>query len=72
MSRPDQAECRGLILHETANAIQVCKERGGDSWWIPRSQIGYLRRTKGDGLDHVVFTVPEWLVEEKQLWPLVP
>ncbi len=71
-----------MLLDETPNAIHVCKIHspiGGESWWIPRSQISYMRKDKvgsplGDGIanTHVVFTLPEWLIEKKQCWSLVP
>ncbi len=82
MSREKDPECRALLLDETPNAIHVCKIHspiGGESWWIPRSQIGYMRKDKveapfvnGGTNTHVTFTVPEWLIEKKQCWSLVP
>lgn len=82
MPRSDQAECRALLLRDTDLAILVAPIHspiGGQSWWIPRSQIGYMRKTKvespfegSEPSTHVVFTVPEWLVESKQFWQLVP
>ena len=81
MSREKDPECRGTLLGETANAIHVCKSgplngAAPESWWIPRSQIGYMRidRAPHDDAtkaDAVVFTLPEWLIEKKQCWDLV-
>lgn len=78
MSRDKDPECRGFLVAESAAAICVTKQipaSGGHtkSWWIPRSQIGYLRKTRReDGAVEIVFTVPEWLLEKKQCWELVP
>jgi len=69
-------------MGESADAIQVAPLHspiGGACWWIPRSQIGYMRKDKvespfvnGGMNTHVVFTIPEWLIEKKQCWELVP
>lgn len=73
MSREKDPECRGVLMGETDNAICVAKERHGSTHWIPRSQIGYMRKdTMANGSIDVVFTVPEWLLEKKQAWDLVP
>lgn len=77
MSREKDPECRGLLLAETPNAIQVAalgKLAGQTTgeWWIPRSQIGYMRIDRGRPTPYVVFTCPEWLIEKKQCWALVP
>lgn len=82
MPRDKDPECRGLLMRETDAAILVCALHspvGGESWWIPRSQIGYMRKDKvdspfaGGGTNtHITFTVPEWLLEKKQCWELVP
>lgn len=43
--------------------------------YIPRSQIGYAKKTaneKPGALPHYEFTIPEWLIEKKQLWKFVP
>lgn len=73
MSRSDQAECRALLMGETDAAICVCKDRQSENFWFPRSQIGYMRKDNApDGSVNVVFTCPEWLVEKKQAWGLVP
>jgi hypothetical protein len=82
MAREKDPELRAVLLGQTAAAIHVCK--GGllngakpESWWIPRSQIGYMRidratPDKPDVPDSVVFTLPEWMIEKKQCWELVP
>jgi hypothetical protein len=82
MSREKDMECRAMLLDETPNAIHVCtlhSSIGCESWWIPRSQIGYMRKDKvdapfadGGANTHVVFTCPEWFIEKKQCWELVP
>lgn len=81
MSRDKDPECRGYLAAETENAILVSKNNpvtvGQETWWIPRSQIGYLRKTeieRGQTYVHteIVFTIPEWLIEKKQCWELVP
>ena len=66
-------ECRGILMGETDAAICVVKERHGEYHWIPRSLIGYMRKDRADdGTVSVVFTLPEWLIEKKQCWDLVP
>ena len=74
MSRPGQYECRGFLVDESAAAICVCQRaEGGEVFWIPKSQIGYRRTTPIPGKwSEVVFTIPEWLIEKKQCWGLVP
>ncbi len=77
MSREKDPECRGVLVTETPNALLVRgpKNGMGVSWehWIPRSQIGYLRKTaREDGGTDLVFTVPEWLLEKKGAWDLAP
>jgi hypothetical protein len=76
MSREKDPECRGVLIRETDGAILVAKSLAAQSaeFWIPRSQIGYLRKTKREGGEavDVVFTAPEWLIEKKQCWELVP
>ena len=77
MSDRKDLECRGLLWDETPNAILVTRETavgGGQTWWIPKSQIGYRRTTQSvtpGGRPHVVFTLPEWLIEKKECWDLV-
>ncbi len=78
MARDKDLECRGILVGETDNAICVRKDGSpprGENWYIPRSQIGYLRKDiplKSHDPTHVVFTLPEWLIESKQCWDLVP
>jgi len=74
VSREKDPECRGVLIQESAGAICVAKQDlGATVYWIPRSQIGYLRKTHlPSGTTEVVFTVPEWLIEKKQCWELVP
>lgn len=76
MAISNQRECRGYLLSDSGQAIQVCKDPMTHkiNWWIPRSQIGYLRKTytKPGEIPYIVFTIPEWLVEDKQCWELVP
>lgn len=63
MSREKDPECRGLIIAETANAIKVKNEKTG---------VGYLRKDKDGEKTRVVFTLPEWMIEKKQCWDLMP
>lgn len=76
MSREKDPECRGLLAASSISAIRVIKAGSGDNHerhWIPRSQIGYMRKTVlPSGATEVVFTVPEWLIEKGQFWELVP
>ncbi len=72
MPRDKDPELRARLLRETDAAIEVQKLGGVLTWWIPRSQIGYMRKDKTDTGTNVVFTLPEWLVEKKQCWELVP
>jgi hypothetical protein len=74
VSRDKDPECRGVLIRESPAAICVAKmPLGAEEHWIPRSQIGYLRKTHlPSGTTEVVFTVPEWLIEKKQCWELVP
>lgn len=67
-------ECRAILMAETDAAICVTKDRFVEAkFWVPRSQIGYLRKTaRADGGVDIVFTVPEWLIEKKEMWDLVP
>lgn len=72
MSRDKDPECRGILLDETPNAYKVAAKAGATEHWIPRSQIGYCRKTRGPAVTEIVFTLPEWLIEKKQCWELVP
>lgn len=74
MAHEKDPELRAILLGQTDAAIRVIRmDRKGESWWIPRSQIGYLRKEEEpDGSLRVIFTLPEWLIEKKQLWELVP
>jgi len=57
MARRDTVEVFCEITHETAKAYQVSD--GVKTVWVPKSQV------KHDG--NGVFTMPEWLAEEKEL-----
>lgn len=72
MPRTNDPELRGKLVIETAAAI--CMESTkGNKFWFPRSQIGYMRKDKSpDGSVALVMNVPEWLVESKDAWELVP
>lgn len=73
MPRSDQAECRALLMRETPLAMEVRQIGGTETFWFPRSEIGYLRKTTLDtGEVEVVFTVGDWLVEAKGAWGIVP
>lgn len=66
-------ECRGILMGETDSALCVAKNRASPTHWFPRSQIGYVRKAKReDGGTDIVLTLPEWLIEKKQCWELVP
>ncbi len=67
-------ECRGLLVEATPSAVFVSASKSPfNKWWIPRSQIGYMRKTNlANGDVEIVFTIPEWLIEKKQCWELVP
>lgn len=71
----EQAECRGILLRETASAILVTLTtfaRPDQQWWFPRSQLGYVKKTHEGDVTYITFTCPEWLVENKTAWELVP
>lgn len=72
MSRTKDLECRAVLVSESRDAICVRKANGLLEFWLPRSQIGYMRRYKVGDRVEVVFTLPEWLVETKDAWELVP
>lgn len=67
-------ECRGIIIRETAAAIQVQKTRGQTPYWFPRSVIPRLLKTRDDVANEmrVTFDAPEWIVEKNNCWELVP
>ena len=71
MSR-DDLECRGWLLQQTPNAIQVTSKKHSGSWWIPRSLIGYLRKDQDSAGTAIEFTCPEWKIEQAEMWDLVP
>lgn len=68
----DQHTLRAILVNETPNAILVKKAVLDEPVWIPRSQIGYMKKTPENAGTTVEFTVPEWLVEKKDLWSMVP
>lgn len=73
MSREKDPECRGILLSETEGALCVAKGPNQSTFWIPRSQIGYLRIDRSpEEFPTIVFTCPEWLLEKKEMWSLVP
>lgn len=76
MSRDKDPECCGYLVAETDAAMEVSTDPcgAGPRWWIPRSQVGYLRKTYNADKDctELVLTLPEWLIEKKQCWELVP
>lgn len=65
-------ECRGILIGETDNAIRVAVESTRQAWWLPRSLVAYMRREAEGDKTRVIFTLPEWLIEEKDCWDLVP
>lgn len=73
MPREKEPECRGILVAHTNSAFCVKKDGGATEFWLPRSQIGYCRKTtRSDGTIDIVFTCPEWLIEKKACWELVP
>jgi hypothetical protein len=71
MPREKDPECRGVLIGETEKAIRVAAP-SGQSWWLPRSLIGYMRKERDADVTRVVFTFPERMIEEKQCWDLIP
>lgn len=63
--------CRGWLVGESPNAICVAKEPGAKGTWIPRSLVGYMKKSTETKGTAIVFTCPDWAVEQKQLWDLV-
>lgn len=79
MSRDEHTLCMFLNA-ETPAAIQVAyrpdprDERGTGVEWLPRSLIGYLRKDPAAQPGHrqpVTFTLPEWKIEQANLWEFV-
>lgn len=72
----DNVECRGVLRSESDLAIFVSKnEATVFGYWIPRSMLTRLSKTGPIApatLPSVIFKLPEWLVEKKQCWELVP
>ena len=73
----DTSTLRAYLIDATAGAICVRPiepKRGDlDKYWVPRSQIGYMRKTIIDdrGTTEIEFTLPEWVVEKKEMWGMV-
>jgi hypothetical protein len=65
-------ECRGWLLGESPNAIHVTDKKHSGSWWIPRSLVGYQRKSQEKDGTAIIFTCPEWKIEQAQMWDLVP
>lgn len=73
MSYERDPTCHGVLLQETPNAFEVWHEKTNSRYWIPRSPVGYLKKyPRLDGRRDISFTLPEWLIEKKQCWDLVP
>lgn len=51
----------GLINGETPAAVRV-NHGGHDPFWLPKSQIEYVKTPDGKAYE---FTVPVWLAKEK-------
>jgi hypothetical protein len=66
----DLVDLEDMVLHhETARAVLVSDEPGGEKIWLPLSQIEVEqtgRKTKSR-LPLVTITIPQWLAEEKGL-----
>lgn len=71
--QPEDLECRGVLLDETSAAIRVQKAEGRPAFWIPRSQISYLKRSvnRNTGVVDLELYVPEWLIDKKDAWDIV-
>jgi hypothetical protein len=81
MPRNTDPELHMFLIEERPDAVRV-----GDNafraqcavvQWIPRSLIGYSRKTKPDPdhpdrLPEYVFTLPDWKIEQADLWDFVP
>lgn len=71
----EQSKCRGYVIDESSLALFIGKSATtAFGFWIPRSQIGYLKRTKAVApeRDFIEFTCPDWLLEKNDAWDLVP
>lgn len=67
MSSHDTEEIRGCYLVEERE-MSVLIEKKGIQYWIPRSQIAYMRRYPKDskGIE-IVIVIPLWFAEKKGL-----
>ena len=75
MPQEKDPTCRGRLIKRTDQALLVGKSdyKDGDAtWWLPRSQIGYMKISEALPFAVIEFTAPEWLIEKKQFWELVP
>jgi hypothetical protein len=70
---------RMFYIEDRGAAVVVGEKDGTEGvqfpHYIPRSQIGYAKKTANDkpgALQHYEFTIPEWLIEKKGLWKFVP
>ena len=72
-SKSEDIECRGVVVEETLAAYRIQKAPGFAAFWFPKSQISYCRKTRmDDGVVHITAQIPEWLIDTKDAWELVP
>ena len=74
MSHEKDPELRAIIICSTEHAHFVANPKNlTQKWWLSRSLMGYSRKTVlPSGSTEIVFTLPEWCIEKKQCWELVP
>jgi len=67
---------RMFLAEERPTAVMVMNtpKGGGLVEWLPRSLIGYARKEQpanpGERTIYI-FTLPEWKIEKRHLWPYV-
>jgi hypothetical protein len=76
----DKIELRMRLMQKTENACKVTVTKNPKLmdashrfWWIPRSLMGRTQTTADAGDDgsnfpFFTFTLPEWAIDQKQLW----
>jgi hypothetical protein len=80
-SRPkDTVELRMRVVRKTEAACLVTGAQfaltpDARSWWVPRSLMGTTRTEKDlktpTNYDLIIFTLPEWKVDQADLWDYV-
>jgi hypothetical protein len=78
MSNDKDLECRGWLWGESPNALHVSTmpliigQSPGQDFWVPRSLVGYHKKSAEARGTKIIFTLPEWKIEQAQMWDLVP